>query len=338
MLVAAMAGCTGPAVTGGPAGPAPTVLLIDADSSGAILFHSSGYRGVRRDGTTAWTLEVGPGEPEVVGCLATCPDAILSGNAEADNDAGAADPVPQLMLAGQRLDLDAPAALKRRILTADSRDDFVLARGDGRGVGWLELRRGDVVERVDLKGQRVAWSLSAGSATALSVQAEEATWFERRQGRWSPAGPPAPVGGAGACVSPDGQRALLLGRRPALLDRAGALKPLAQLTFASACAWSARGVLVTEYGLRGNGVTTLLHLLTAAGRTVWTGSAAGESGVSADPRSARVAYVDGDSLVERDAVSGSERRRVPGVRAARYDGEGGLAVASAAGEVRWLTG
>jgi len=129
---------------------------------------------------------------------------------------------------------------------------------------------------------------------------------------------------------------MLIGQRPALLDRAGGLKPVTQLNFASDCAWSSRGVLVTEYGVGLAGLTTRLELLTDAGETVWSAVVAGESGVTADPLSARVAYVDGDTAVERDAVSGTELRRVAGVRAARYDGDGGLVVVSPSGEVRWL--
>jgi len=336
MLAVAMAGCAGPAVTQSPADPAPEVLLIDADRSGAILLFFKGYRGIRRDGTTAWQAEVGPDQPDAVGCLAACPDAILSGNALAANGPGTADPVPQLVLNGQRLPVDAPASLKRRILTANGPNDFVLAGGDAAGRGWLQVRRGDATERLDLPGPRVAWSLSADSGTALSVQGKNALWFERRDGRWRPSGLTVTITGGGSCVSPDGTLALLLGQRPALLDRAGSLKPVGQLKFASDCAWSAQGFLVAEYGLGGGGLTTRLELLSAAGEPVWAGSVAGESRVTADPRSARVAYVDGGWLVERDAVSGEELRRVPGVRAARYDGEGGLVVASPGGEVRWL--
>ncbi|HEX6681557.1 MAG TPA: hypothetical protein VF062_02125, partial [Candidatus Limnocylindrales bacterium] len=100
----------------------------------------------------------------------------------------------------------------------------------------------------------------------------------------------------------------------------------------------AHGVLAAQYGVSGAGLNTRLNLLTGTGEVIWSGEVAGESGVAADPVSPRVAYVDGGVLVERDALSGKELRRLPGVSAARYDGSGGLVVASSGGGVRWLPG
>jgi hypothetical protein len=52
---------------------------------------------------------------------------------------------------------------------------------------------------------------------------------------WQPGGSTQRVTGVAACVAPDGSRALLLGQRPAVLDRDGNQRPLTDLESAGTC-------------------------------------------------------------------------------------------------------
>ena len=83
LLLLGAAGCARTADPDAPAPPSQTTswtVIVDADAHGAIVLDGDqAYRGVRRDGTTAWRRPAGEQAPMAVACAARCPDAVLSG-------------------------------------------------------------------------------------------------------------------------------------------------------------------------------------------------------------------------------------------------------------------
>jgi hypothetical protein len=321
--------------------PSGRVLIVDADRNGAIVLDGSARAalGIRRDGTTEWRLPLERDTPLPVGCLRRCPDAVFSGSGASINSASAADPAPLLVTGGRTrpLVLEGP---KRNVLTAREANDLVLATGGG-GRFWLELRRGSAIERVPVGGHRTSWRQSADGARALAITyregGNEARWFARGSDGWHPAGArPAVVSASSSCVRPDGERALLVGQRPATLDGAGITRSFTDLASAGTCAWSGAGGIVVGLSLTQAGPRSRVRIFDGEGGVVGRLDTAGEVTVAGHPAAARVAYALGDVVHEIDTRTGRELRAVPGTRAARYDGDGDLVVAWSRGGLAWL--
>jgi hypothetical protein len=243
---------------------------------------------------------------------------------------------------GARTPLPGLPGPKRDVLAATGVDDVVLAAGDRSGRAWLEVRRGARTERVSVGGARTSWQQSADRSHALAIslapEGNQARWFDRRDGSWRPTGVPGAVKGASACVHPDGQRALLIGQRPAVLDRTGRQRPITDLEQAGTCAWAAAGGVVADLSWGTSGPHADVRVFDAAGTVTLSRAIPAEAVVTADPTAPRVAYAALGVVHEFDARSGAELRATRGVRAARYDGAGGLVVARNGGGVAWMAG
>ena len=195
-------------------------------------------------------------------------------------------------------------------------DDLVLAGGEP-GRAWLELHRpGGPVQQLTVGGSGSRLYRSADRRHALVITAveggHEARWLTRTDRGWQPVGAPRRVTGPAACVAPDGARALLLGGRPAVLDREGDQRELTDLESAGDCAWTGSGGIVAELSMTGTGLRSRLRVFDARGAVRWRLDTTGEAAVSADPTGARVAYV-----VERKL-----HRDRPGARGGAADDRG----------------
>lgn len=345
--LALSAGCTAavdqPAAPGPPSAGPPVFLVLDADPHGAIVLNGARdrYEGVARGSGPVWDDAAAVRAGSMVSCLARCPDVVFSSGTASLNSPGASDPVPQVVIGGRPRTWPVGHTPKRTVLSARGLDDYVLSAGGPTTGWWLELHApGRPVARIDVGGARTSWQPSADGRHALAITVvpggrNEARWFDRHRDTWRPAAT-ARVAGFVACVAPDGGRALLLGQRPALLDRTGAQHPITDLVSGGACAFAAAGGLVAELAASPRGRTTRLRAFGADGRPLWGRDLAGEASVTADRTAARVAYVHDGRLYEVDLARGADLRRVPDVAAARYDGAGTLVVVGPDGTVRWL--
>jgi hypothetical protein len=354
-LAALLLGAAGCARTAGPEAPAPPpqarwAAIVDADAHGAITFDGRAYRGVRRDGSTAWRRPAGERDLMVVACAARCPDAVLSGSLRSFTDPAVPDPRPELLLGGRAQPLAGVVGHHRRVLTAAGPRDFVAAVGDGDR--WrLELHHGDrPPTRVPVDGSLPTWQESPDGRLALLTVAGTgagapdgtARWFTRRPGGWRPAGGPIPEAGVDACVADDG-RALLLGRAPAILRRDGRMAPVTDLRHAGTCALAAAGGVVAELaqrdgrprGAQARGALARVRAFDARGAVVWRRDVPAEVAVTADPTAARAAYLAEGTLQRLDLRTGQAPPPLPGVLAARYDGAGGLVTLGAGGDLTW---
>jgi hypothetical protein len=343
--VAAVAiGATG-CGAGGPGESTPPMVIIDADPDGAIVFdgREMAFRGVRRDGTEAWRAPADTNAPAPSGCLARCPDAVLSGSAASANSGSMPDPSPVFIVDGRWSPADV-SGTKRDVLTAAGPADFVLSTGDGAGQWWLEVRfDAETVSRVPVGGFHTSWQESADRRRALAITTtdggdHEARWFERRGAGWQPGEPGVPVAGTTSCVRPDGESAVLIGQRPAVLDRGGRQEPVTDLELAGTCALAGAGGIVADLSHKVGGPRSDVRVFDAGRSVTWRRSVTGEAVVTADPSSGRVAYTGPDGLREIDTRSGTELHSVAEVRAARYDRAGDLVVVYAGGEVSWYSG
>jgi hypothetical protein len=189
-------------------------------------------------------------------------------------------------------------------------------------------------------GTNISWRESVDGLRALRItrlpSGNHGEWFDLDPGGWRPAGLTIHVAGATACVGPDGQRALLVGQRPALVDRAGHQEPVTDLELAGTCALGSAGGIVADLFQAGGGLRSDIRVFGGEHAVTWRGEVAGETVVSADPLSHRVSYTSGGSLHELDSRTGGEVRVVAGVRAGRYDRTGVLVVVRSGGQVAWL--
>jgi hypothetical protein len=150
VLAALLLGAVGCAKSADPEAPSPPprtsawAAIVDADAHGAIVLDGADqtYRGIRRDGSTAWRRPAGERDPMAVAYAARCPDAVLSGSILAMTQPGVPDPQPRLLLGGQAHPLAGVGGHHRRVLTAAGPQDFVAATGDRRGRWRVELYRG----------------------------------------------------------------------------------------------------------------------------------------------------------------------------------------------------
>ena len=321
-------------------------VILDADRDGAVLLDGARrtYRGVRRDAGVVWEDRSAAGTAAMVTCLATCPDAAVSAGIESLSSPAVPDPDPAAWIGGQLRPLAVALAHKRQILTASGPDDYVLATGDPNG-GWrLELQgRGRPVTALAVGGFRTSWQESADGTHALAITivpgaaGNEARWFSRTAGAWRMTGAMSRVTGFLACVAPDGSRAVLLGQRPALLDRAGGVLSVTDLVTGGACALGAGGGLIVELAQTGEGTSrSRVRAVDSTGATRWRRDLAHAADVVADPTGSRVGYLADGVLHVLDATTGTELRTIADVTAARYDAAGDLVVADRSGTVRWL--
>jgi hypothetical protein len=341
-LVATVGACGQPTprLTAAPAAT-PAAVLIDVDPYGAILRDDRGhYVGVTRDGATVWREPAGVKGFALVSCLARCPDAVLSTRPDTADAFAVADPVPRLVMGGQWTPLNTLAGPTRRVLTATSAKELVVAGGDPTSGAWLELRRpGTPVQRLGVGGFTSTWQRSADARRALAItvvaNGNEARWLTRTDQGWQPTGGTVSITGLAACLTPDGSRALLLGQRPAVLDHNGNQRPWTDLDSASVCAWAASGGIVAELAATMGGRRSRLRAFDNDGAVRWRLDVAEEASVTADPTSTRVAYLVGRTLHEIDTVRGIELRTIPGIQSGRYDANGDLVTIAEDGAIAW---
>jgi hypothetical protein len=343
LLAAALgtaAGCVTPAQPALVPPSANRTMLLAADEYGAVVFdgnHGS-YRGVSRTGGQVWQDRDAVRDAGTVDCLARCPDVVVSTSLRSLNSPEVPDPAPRLIVAGEVRPMPNAAGHKRYVLTATGPDDFVLGAGSPAQGWWLELHgTGHTADRLPVSGPRTSWQQSADGrhAVALTAASEstEARWFTRSDNtrRWQQVGQVSSASGTRACVATDGSRALLLGRQPAFLDRAGNRSPAADLVVGSGCAFAADGsAIIVELAQGTGGSRARIRVLDPTGATRWTHDLTDPASVTADPRGDRLAYVANGALHEFGG------RTIHNVVAARYTARGSLVAVGADRTVRWI--
>jgi len=225
---------------------------------------------------------------------------------------------------------------------ATSADDLVVSTVDGSGTAWLETHHGDLIERIPVGGSRTSWASSADGRHALAVttvatSVAEARWFDRDPSGWRTTPGSLAVRGGAACVSPAGDRAMVLGETPAVRDRSGGRQGVTDLDTVGTCAFASTGAIVVSLRQATSGPDSRVRIIDASGRVTWTADLRQEVRACADPTGARVAYVGGGNLHEFDTRTGAEIRTLPHVRAARYDDAGELVVVGPDLRVTWLS-
>lgn len=327
--------------------PAANLVLLDADSHGAVVVdgHDRVVYGIRRDGTRAWRLVLDEHAPLPVGCLATCPDAVFAGTVASINEASVPDPAPVFIVAGRRHVLSAAAGPgqehKRRVLAAESLADLIMATVDGNGDAWLELRRGGTLTRIAVGGIRTAWAQTPDAVhglaiTVLAPGTAQARWLTLHPSGWRSSGEPVPVAGHGACLAPDGQRAILLGQAPAVAGPSGTSSAITDLETVGTCAFARTGAILAALTQRSTGPRSLVRVIDGSGAVTFATDLDADARVLADPTGSRVAYVAAGVLHELDPRTGAQVRTVRQARSARYGPTGELVVLRADLSVEWL--
>jgi hypothetical protein len=345
LALAVTAGCASPPPPPPPPQRPPAeFIVIDADPYGAIVadVQRSEFRGVTRAGTVVWRSPQAPTAPDARSCAGHCPDALLSGNADSRNAEENAGPQPVLIRGGRREPVG--GAAQRTVLTADG-DAYVVTSGGPGGWTLDAVRPGAAPVHTAVPSPRVAWAQTADRRHGLAVvttagPARAAVlWFTRTATGWRPdPGAPVPVAGSGACLGPDGDRAMLLGGRPQVRFRDGHTRAVTDLDYVSDCGLAATGGIVGSYGQGAAGFSGQIRVFGADGSVTRRVDAHESVRVAADPHGARVAYATGGTTTEVDPVTGRVLRTIDDAFGARYDGAGDLVVLDHEGRPRWLPG
>jgi hypothetical protein len=331
-LIVVAAGCA-PSPADPPAPPASDgthrLIIIDLDRYGVILLDSQAklYRGIRRGHGEVWQL---PASAALVSCLGECPNAALSSTVQSLNSPSTPDPVPSLVVEGTPAPLAEPVFHSRRILWGTSQKDLVLSVGSPVD-GWrLTMAQHDGWRDTPVGGANTTWQTSLDERHALAITTvpggNEARWFDRDPSAgWRQAGQTMTVKGLRACVSPDGQRAVLIGQRPVLLDRAGTQTPIGDLVAGGACAFNGASGLIAELAQGAGGLgRSRVRAFDEAGRVFWSKDLDVAVTLCGAAGSPRAAYVGAGRLIEVDVVSGRELHTQDGLAAACYDETGQL--------------
>lgn len=350
LLLAATAGCTSTGTSPGPQKRSPIeFIVIDADPYGAIVadMRRAEFAGVARDGTVVWRSPQATAAPDASACAGHCPDALLSGNAAAQNAEGIADPLPVLIRDGRRAAVGGGALagrVKRNVLVADDAGGYVVTAG-GPGRWTLDaVRPGAAPVRTPVPGPAAAWAQTADRRHGLAVVAtadparSAAVWFSHTAGGWrADPGAAVPVVGSSACLAPDGDRAMLLGGRPVVRTRDGHTRAVTDLDYVSDCGFAATGGILGKYGQDNAGVTARIRVFGPDGSVTRRVDSRTAVRVTADPAGARVAYTTAGKTVEIDPGTGGVLRTIDDTYGARYDAAGDLVVLDREGRPRWLT-
>jgi hypothetical protein len=349
LLLATTAGC---ASTGTPPAPPKRALIefivIDADQHGAIVadLRRAEFLGVTRDGTVVWRSPQATAAPDASACAGHCPDALLSGNATSQNAEDIPDPLPVLIRGGRREAVGGDALagrIKRNVLVAADGGDYVVTAG-GPGRWTLDaVRPGVAPVRTPVPGPAAAWARTADRRHGLAVVAtadptrSAAVWFTHAADGWRPEpDAPVPVTGSSACLGPDGDRAMLLGDRPAVRFRDGHTQSVTDLDYVSDCGFAATGGILGKYGQGEGGVTARIRVFGPDGSVTRRVDTRATVRVTADPTGARVAYATAGKTIEIDPGTGRVLRTIDDTYGARYDDAGDLVVLDRDGRPRWL--
>lgn len=199
----------------------PTIghQLYDADEHGAIVLDYEQHRFVGLDaaGRIVWVDEAAAKTQATVRCLAQCPDAVIYGSGEGMNRPEVADPPLRWHIGrGSVTDAERPDG-KRQVLWAASERDAILFRSSRDGRRRLELRaNGAPVMTQDVDGDLLFGYVNDTGRRALVIVSQRgsqpdalALWFERGEDGWRSVGTPVTTSSSTACLSPDGDRAIL---------------------------------------------------------------------------------------------------------------------------------
>ncbi|GAA4972139.1 hypothetical protein [Actinoplanes utahensis] len=345
LLLLTAAGCAPTATTTGQPRPRPAeFIVIDADAHGAVIadVRRAAFLGADRNGAVVWRAPQDTTAPDVTGCARRCPDALLSGNSGARNDDAAAGPAPALIRGGHREPVRGAALAGRTVLTADGADDYIVTGGTPGRWSLDTVRPGAPPTHVPVPGPHASWTATADRRHGLAVaygtdpSAAVAVWFTRTRDGWRPDPATTPVTGTAACLAPGGDRAIVLGDRPAVRAPGGPARPVTGLDLASDCAFAASGGIVGAYGQDAGGETVRVEVFGPTGAVVRHIESRHATRVTGDPLSNRVAYTAGGRTVEVDTVTGDIVRTTEKAFGARYDGSGNLVTVDANGVPRWL--
>lgn len=319
-----------------------TMMLMAATPDGAVLLdrEAESFIGVDRAGARVWTDSAGPARGAAVQCVDRCPNAVVSGTL----DESQPDPAPTLFTKTSADPFPVPPALGRRVLTARSAADAVIAERDEQGRAWLRvLRAGDDL-RIPLPGPDPRWSESADGSTALLLTragkaAAPAWWFVRTSQGWRRAGKDLTVADQrDACLAGGGRAAVLTGAAPALvLDRQRRIPLRTDLQGVGECALGDRGgaLIQRSFSLDGR-FRTSVRGIAPDGTQTWSKEYDTEAVVTVDPAGEHTAIAHDGSLDVLDR-SGQVIRSESDVQGARFDASGELVVIGRDGAVRWLS-
>ncbi|WP_336204195.1 hypothetical protein [Nonomuraea sp. LPB2021202275-12-8] len=332
-----------------PPPPVPEIapVLVAASAEGVVVLDTAAesFFGLTRTGRQVWQDRAAFHSGAVPVCLARCPDAVFSGAWTGP------DPRPwHATPAGPRPFAAAPSTTApstsapstssvRRVLSARTSRDAVIAEGPAGGAGRLRLIRPDGEPAgvpVD-DAAEVVWSEDPGGTTALAVAGDEVLWFrhDRRGWRRLPGGLRAGRTW-GACTAAGGERAVLVGDAPRLLSGRGRAVPIrTDLEVAAECA-AGRGsaVLIARWKDERGTPFTAVRGVDGTGAQTWAREVRAEAHVRADPVRDRfvIAHGGGAELVDG---GGRTLKTYPGVSSAAYTGDGQLVLLRADRGLHW---
>ncbi|MFI0420939.1 hypothetical protein [Spongiactinospora sp. 9N601] len=315
-------------------GPGPE--LVAASPEGVIVLdpRERSFSGVARTGLRTWRDTVAYEQGSTAICLSRCPDAVFSGAWEPPH------PSPRRPGPAGVQAFPGPGSPIYRVLSARSATDAVIAEGPRDGAGRLRLlRTGAAPTSLAVpSAAEVAWAENPQRTLALAVIAGKALWFRRDQRGWRPLQARVPVGAAwGACTAGDGELAVIVGERPALLlDRTRTITITTDLAVTGECAAGRSGaVVLARWRDQAGAPHTAIRGLDATGAQTWARDIAAEAQVRAHPSGTRFVLTYGTAAEVVDQA-GRVVARHPGVLSAAYTSAGELVLLDGDGTPQWL--
>ncbi|GAA3507580.1 hypothetical protein FHR32_001169 [Streptosporangium album] len=348
VTVAALAvgACSPPAPAGSAAARAaePGAVLIAASPEGAVLLdpRTESFLGIARNGQRIWQDRTAYQRGSDAICLARCPDAVFSGTW----DAAGPDPSPRQPTPTGTRPFSTTDSPIRRVLTARSPSDAVIAEGPADGVGRLRLVRpdGPSIQVPVPAAADVVWSENPARTAALAVargpeDKSEALWFQRDRGGWRPLSGHLPAGPAwGACTAGHGELAVLVGAEPMLILRRARTVPIkTDLEMTGECAAGQAGAVVLARWKDDRGRPhTAIRGVGASGAQTWARDIPAEVQVRAEPSGERFVLVY-DGTAELVDQRGRTTETHTGVLSAAYTEVAELVLLRDDYSVQWLT-
>ncbi|GGS60748.1 hypothetical protein GCM10010156_19340 [Planobispora rosea] len=319
--------------------PEPAPVLVAASREGAIVLdpRSESFLGLTRTGQRAWQDRRAFHSGAQALCLARCPDAVFSGTWKPTGP----DPAPWTRTGASVRPFGKSSSPIRRILTARTASDSVIAEGPAGGAGWLRLIRpaGKPVRVPVPLTADVLWVEDAGRTTALAVATDRVLWFGRDRDGWRLLRGGLPAARTwGACTAGDGELSVLLGDTPRLvLGRERTVPLRTDLEVPGECAAGRESaVIVSRWKDESGRPFTAIRGVDTSGAQTWARDLPAEAQVRADPSGRRFAVVH-DGTAELVDQRGRTTATYRNTLSAVYAETGELVLLRQDYGVRWLT-
>ncbi|MET8389801.1 hypothetical protein ABZV14_43150 [Streptosporangium canum] len=327
-----------------PEPPGTGAVLIAVSSEGAVVLdtRAGSFLGIDRAGRRIWQDRTAYRRGSEAVCLARCPDAVFSGTW----DASGPDPSPWRPTPTGAQPFPGTGSSIRRVLTARSPSDAVIAEGPPDGAGRLRLVRTEGTPiRVPVPAAAgVVWSENATRTTALAVargpgDRSEVLWFRRDRHGWRPLPGHLRAGPAwGACTAGQGEIAVLVGAEPMLVLRRAHPVPIrTDLEMTGECAAGQAGaVVIARWKDDRDRPHTAIRGVDTSGAQTWARDIPAEVQVRAETSGKRFVLVYGGTAELVDQ-RGRTTATHTGVLSAAYTATAELVLLRDDYHVQWLT-